>query len=90
MEGRLSNRIIIIIIIINRKTAKSNVCQMGHDFDRSKVKKIVFSLGTVHALCVHKVVFLSENKNGPIMFGTLYYNLNYFLNVCWKLFCTCT
>ena len=37
-----------------------------------------------------KFVFLTENKNGPIMFGTLYYNLNYFLNVCWKLFCTCT
>ena len=54
---------------------------MGHDFDRSKVKKIVFSLETVHALYVHKVVFLTENKNGPIMFGTLYYNLNYFLEV---------
>ena len=63
--GRLSNRI-IIIIIINRKTAKSKsvrflfrMCQMGHDFDRSKVKKIVFSLETVHALCVHKVCFFN-------------------------------
>ena len=67
--GRLINKIIIIIyiyIIINRKTAKSKsalflfrMCQMGHDFDRSKVKKILFSLETVHALYVHKVCFFN-------------------------------